>query len=479
MLKRRRKSTLFRRYFKASAVTVLGAFLFFGMMLMIFVSGQWWTDKVDTLTRNARNISASYSEFLSEDSNQSKNFLKSTLNIMSQATVSDYFISGLDGEIILCADGKGLVCEKHNGLHVSKEHMQNAVSGGFSDYATLDEFGEGRFLVAVPVKNEGETVAVVFAVEDAITGLLPYVSTIFMAMIIIMLFALVLVFVSIFRLTKSITDPLSEMEEVTSSIAKGDFSYRVNVNFKDRDMTEFGAALNKMADELAIEEKSRRSFVANVSHELKTPMTSIGGFIDGILDGTIEPEKEAQYLKIVSDEVKRLSRLVTGMLNMSKLEAGELDIKPQTFDISEMIFRTLLGFEQILEKRHIDIRGLDTFDANPLTADKDMINQVVYNLVDNAVKFTPEGGYIEVSSKRHAEKIIVKIRNSGKGIPSEEIDKIFERFYKVDKTRSFDVKGAGMGLYLCKTIIELHGGQIAARSEQGEYAEFIFQIPIN
>ena len=166
------------------------------------------------------------------------------------------------------------------------------------------------------------------------------------------------------------------------------------------------------------------------------------------------------------------------MLNMSKLEAGELDINPVQFDISEMLFKTLLGFEQIIDKKHIEIRGLDLIGNNPVTADKDMINQVVYNLIDNAVKFTPDGGYIEVSSKADAEKIIVKIRNSGKGIPAEEIDKIFERFYKIDKSRSYDVKGAGMGLYLCKTIIELHGGQIIARSNPGEFTEFIFQLPL-
>ena len=164
---------------------------------------------------------------------------------------------------------------------------------------------------------------------------------------------------------------------------------------------------------------------------------------------------------------------------MSKIEAGELDLKPVRFDISEMLFRTLLGFEQLIDNKHIEIRGLDTMESNPVTADKDMINQVIYNLVDNAVKFTPEGGYIEVSSKSDAEKVIVKIRNSGKGVPSEEIDKIFERFYKIDKSRSYDVKGAGMGLYIVKTIIELHGGQITARSEVGEYTEFIFQLPLN
>jgi signal transduction histidine kinase len=275
------------------------------------------------------------------------------------------------------------------------------------------------------------------------------------------------------------------MSAAAKQYATGDFSTRVAINrgkfriFGYDEVDELVQAFNTMAQALASLEMSRRSFVANVSHELKTPMTTIGGFIDGILDGTISEDKEKQYLKVVSDEVKRLSRLVTGMLNMSKIEAGELDLKPQKFDISEMLFMTLLSFEQVIDNKHIEIRGLDTMQPNPIVADKDMINQVVYNLVDNAVKFTPEAGYIEVTSKADAEKIILKIKNSGRGIPDEEIEKIFERFYKVDKSRSYDVKGAGMGLYIIKTIVELHGGHISARSKYGEYAEFIVQLPLN
>ena len=178
-----------------------------------------------------------------------------------------------------------------------------------------------------------------------------------------------------------------------------------------------------------------------------------------------------------AEEVKRLSRLVTGMLNISKLEAGKMELNPVEFDISEMLFTTLLSFEQILERKNIDVRGLDSVTENKIRADKDMINQVIYNLTDNAVKFTPEGGYIEVASKSDAEKVIVKIRNSGKGIPEEEINQIFERFYKVDRSRSYDTKGAGMGLYIVKTLIELHGGEITARSQEGEYTEFIFSLP--
>ena len=477
MLRKRRKSTLFRRYLKASSVTVLGAFLFFGFTMMIFVSGQWWNEKVSALTRNAQNISGSYSDLLDTDSERSREFLKSTLNIMSQATVSDYFISDLDGNVILCASEDAVICEEHGSLVVSKEHMQRAVAGGFSDYATMDEFGEGRFLVAVPVENHGETVAVVFAVEDAITGLLPYVSSILTAMLAIMLIALFLVLVSMFRITRSITEPLSEMGEVTIHIAKGDFSHRASESHKDRDLTRFAQSLNKMADELAIEEQSRRSFVANVSHELKTPMTSIGGFIDGILDGTVPPEDEKKYLRIVSSEVKRLSRMVVSMLNLSKIEAGEVSLKHTEYDIDKQIFETLLSFEKRIDEGRINIEGFEEMGTVPVTADKDLLQQVLYNLIDNAVKFTPERGTIRVFAENNDDGTTVSIRNSGQGVSEEEISRIFERFYKVDKSRSYDTKGVGLGLYIVKTIINMHDGEISADSKLGEYTEFKFTLP--
>jgi len=207
-------------------------------------------------------------------------------------------------------------------------------------------------------------------------------------------------------------------------------------------------------------------------------MTTIGGFIDGILDGTIEEEKRNYYLGIVSDEVKRLSRLVTSMLNMSKIEAGELNLKPIRFDISEQIFKTMLAFEQLIQKKNINIIGLDQMRSVYLSADEDMINQVIYNLVDNAVKFTPDYGTIELSSCEESQLAVVRIKNSGAGISSEEIGKVFERFYKVDKSRSFDVRGAGLGLYIVKSIIELHGGTISVSSVENLYTEFVFKLPL-
>ena len=375
-------------------------------------------------------------------------------------------------------------CMVHNAYSVPENIMADALKKTVSTTGTLGgALSDVHFVVSSPVIVNGKTVAVVFSTQDVIGGLTPYVAGILRVFSAATLFAFAMAFILVYLVSLRLTKPLREMSAAAKQYATGDFSKRIpiksGIHILGSDETdELIVAFNSMAQALATLEMSRRSFVANVSHELKTPMTTIGGFIDGILDGTIEPEKETQYLKIVSDEVKRLSRLVTGMLNMSKIEAGELELKPVKFDISEMIFRTLLSFEQIIDKKHIEIKGLDSFESNSIVADKDMINQVVYNLIDNAVKFTPEGGYIEVSSKADSEKVIVRIRNSGMGIPGEEIDKIFERFYKIDKSRSYDVKGAGMGLYIVKTIIELHGGNIVARSEQGQYAEFIFQLPL-
>lgn len=495
---KRRSSGLFRKYFFVTISIILASFVFIGGALLLLVSKLWMDEKTELLIENSISVAQNTSDVLESDylANSGRGsviVICNTLLQISNAVDADIFITNVDGEVVYCKEilqsNMALItgnCMVHNQYKVPKDVMSAAVNGSYRATGDLDgSLSDIHFIVGTPVVVNGKTVAVVFATQPIVDGLAPYIFAIFRMFFTAALVAAVITFILVYLVSYRLTKPLREMSTAVKQYATGDFSKRIAIKrsrfkiFGPDETDELIQAFNSMAQALATLEMSRRSFVANVSHELKTPMTTIGGFIDGILDGTIEKEKESQYLKIVSDEVKRLSRLVTGMLNMSKYEAGELDLKPVNFDISEMIFRTLIGFEQIIDKKHIEIRGLDSMNPNSLTADKDMINQVVYNLVDNAVKFTPDGGYIEVSSKSDPEKVIVKIRNSGKGIPSEEIDKIFERFYKIDKSRSYDVKGAGMGLYLCKMIVEFHGGQIVARSEVGEYTEFIFQLPLN
>ena len=259
-------------------------------------------------------------------------------------------------------------------------------------------------------------------------------------------------------------------------IREGDYSHKVSLGGHD-ELAFLGDEFNALTEKLQASESKRSQFVSDASHELKTPMTSIGGFIDGILDGTIPPEDEKKYLKIVSNEVKRLSRMVVSMLNLSKIEAGEISINLSTYDIAKQIFEILLSFEQKIDEGRINIIGFENMGIVFARADKDLLQQVLYNLIDNAVKFTPENGSIELYAENDSEKTTVRIRNSGHGISPDEISRIFERFYKVDKSRSYDTKGTGLGLYIVKTIINMHDGEISADSIQGKYTEFRFTIP--
>ena len=287
----------------------------------------------------------------------------------------------------------------------------------------------------------------------------------------VMLFA----FIVIYFVTSNMVRPLQEMLAATQSFSKGEFSIRVPVEGDD-EIAMLAAAFNSMASSLAVMESTRRSFTANVSHELKTPMTTIGGFIDGILDGTIPPERQGYYLRIVSGEVQRLSRMVQSMLAIARIEAGELTIAPVPVEITDIVTRTVFTFEQRLEGKQIEVRGLDA-EKHLVEADADLIHQVVYNLVDNAVKFVDQGGYLEFAYHTEGNMTFISVKNSGAGVAPEEIPKLFDRFYKSDKSRSLDKNGVGLGLSIVKTIMNLHNGDIYIRSEPGQYTEFVFSLP--
>ncbi|MBQ8470054.1 MAG: HAMP domain-containing histidine kinase, partial [Clostridia bacterium] len=271
--------------------------------------------------------------------------------------------------------------------------------------------------------------------------------------------------------------PMEKMSRLTKQYSKGNFTERLEVKGA-REQQELAESLNDMATSLSVIEDSRKSFIANVSHELKTPMTTIGGFVDGILDGTIPPAEERRYLGIVSSEIKRLARLVVTMLTLSKIEAGEESHHYSKTDMNQMLFNALLSFESAVDENGLQIEGFEDLPHIKVDADPELLFQVAYNLFDNAVKFSNKGGTIRVGMEEQEGRALVSISNTGKGIPEEEIHRIFERFYKVDKSRSEHVKGVGLGLNLARDIVELHGGDIYAESEPGGFTSFRFWIPI-
>lgn len=325
--------------------------------------------------------------------------------------------------------------------------------------------------------SSGIPTGFLFVAADA-TSVLDFLENTFQLFFItavaVLLISLVICSITVQRMV----DPLKGMCAFAHKFAHGEVDTRITeyTNRKD-EIGELAIAFNAMADSLAQAEQKRSEFVANVSHELKTPMTTIAGFIDGILDGTIPPERQSHYLHIVSDEVKRLSRLVRTMLNLSRIDNGELKLRPNDFDISETVLSTVLTFEKSIDEKKIDIRGLDTLQPMQVHGDEDLLHQVVYNLVENAVKFTNTEGYISFNVSDSIDRIVVTIENSGSGIQSDELPLVFEKFYKTDKSRSQDKNGMGLGLYLVRTIIKLHGGDISVSSVVNEYTRFSFYIP--
>lgn len=277
-------------------------------------------------------------------------------------------------------------------------------------------------------------------------------------------------FVVIYTTTMQLISPLQDMSRAAESFGKGDFSARIEVEGDD-EIAMLARSFNKMAESLDELETNRRSFIANVSHDLRTPMTTIGGYIDGIIDGTIPKSEQKHYLEIVSEEVKRLSRLTSSLLSVMRLEEQNQSVELVNVDAWDLILNIMFNLEQRIEEKKIYIPDLSP-EPCEVRADKDMLHQVIYNLIDNAVKYTPVGGEINVAVTEEDGKTRISVRNSGQGISEEEQAYIFERFYKTDKSRGVDRGGTGLGLYIVKMLTQAMGGTVEVESDGESYTVF-------
>ena len=282
--------------------------------------------------------------------------------------------------------------------------------------------------------------------------------------------------IAVYFITERIIHPLRNMTVASKKFAKGDFETRVTVYGED-EVSQLGKAFNNMAESLENLEKMRNSFLANVSHDLRTPMTTISGFIDGITSGAIPPEKHEYYLGVISDEVHRLSRLVSQLLDVSRLESGDRKFNYTDFDVAEVARIILISFEQKIDGKRLNVEFDAENDKMPVYADQDAIHQVIYNLCHNAIKFSHDGGKFVIKIfKTENRKIRISVFDEGQSIPEEDLPMVFERFYKIDKSRGLDKSGVGLGLYICKTIVEAHGEEIMVTSKEGVGTEFSFTL---
>ena len=284
--------------------------------------------------------------------------------------------------------------------------------------------------------------------------------------------------IALFIITKEITEPIRELEKMTKQMAAGNFKVKIQSRSND-EVGELVNSYNAMAEALGNLDMMRNDFIASISHELRTPMTSIGGFIDGILDGVIPAEKQEHYLQIVKEEIARMNALVNDLLNMARLQSGKVELDLLPCSLEELLRNTALKLKPIIDEKEIQI----VFDIKTknceVLVDKPSIERVLINLIQNAVKFTNPGGTVTLHSEPDGKnKVRITVEDTGSGIAREEIPFIFEKFYKTDKSRGLDKKGTGLGLAIVKNILSAHGQEIHVESTVGKGSRFIFTLPV-
>lgn len=474
------KNRLFHKIFISTVLTLIASLLIIMILLSVSVNNYFINEKEELLTENCETLSS----VLSRQDDDSTSFYVSVngvIEAVSKAISGDVYVSDSVGNVFLCScrEWKNYRACVHSKGTIPDEVLDKAAGDGkyFEVGHMVNRYQNVYYTSAMPFySSSGRISGYVFisSPTSLLKGMWSELSTIYLFCTAL---PILLMFVILYFLTKKITKPINLMSEAAVNMSKGDFSKRIPV-YGDDEIADLAKAFNAMSNSLTQLESMRRSFVANVSHELRTPMTTIGGFIDGILDGTIPPEKERHYLNIVSHEINRLSRLVQSMLCLAKLESGEQKVSPTEFGIIDLVCDVLISQEQRINGKNIEIEGLDHGTDVKLTADRDLIYQAVFNLTDNAIKFTPENGVISYKVfKDQNGNTHIAVRNTGKGIMPDELQYVFDRFYKTDKSRSENKEGTGLGLYIVKTIVDIHKGHITVSSQPDEFTEFEMTFP--
>ncbi|MEI3100697.1 MAG: ATP-binding protein [Oscillospiraceae bacterium] len=470
--------SIYLRNFTATAVLVLTCFLLVAFACVGIGRIYFIREYQNSMTDSAREVSRTAAAISNTDSLNSW-LLSMSISAIARSTGNNIMITDDQGVIVSCSD-RAPVCE-HLGKIVPPElisSMENRENLVISDLGGI--YKSGHYVVTAPINSEEdeEVIGHVLVTSDTDEILGTWSTFLMMASVVAVLVFCLSMIVSLVY-SKRMARPLDEMALASRRFARGDFSVRVRQ--QDDPTDEMGALIesfNKMADSLEKSEKRRSEFIANISHELRTPMTTIAGFADGILDGTIPKEEEEKYLKSIRDETRRLSRLVRDMLSASQAKANASDPKKRTvFDLTELVLQILLSFESRATAKNLDVDPQLPDNHLMVVADKDAITQVIYNLLDNAVKFARVGSCLTLRLYKDGKKAYVSIKDEGETIPPDDLPFIFDRFHKSDRSRSLDKDGVGLGLYLVKSIINSHDEDIAVRSEDG-ITEFVFTLKL-
>lgn len=477
------KKSLFVKYFTLYSITIVLSLVLLSSSILVLSTHFFKNDQYQELEQDLQKLTSivtgDYHPLdvdltLFNQDHSINDRAQAFITIMANNIGARIYLSDSAGNIFYSSQNEYEILLEKNTVppNIIEEISQTGIYCETSQFSDL--YNEQAYTVGLPLVIDSATVGNIF-IACSSQSLQTYQTRMIQIVIISCLIILILSCIIVFIFTANIVKPLKQMAIIAKQYGRGDFSQKLEVKGKN-EIVQLAQAMNAMGNNLAFIEQSRHNFIANISHELKTPMTSISGFIDGILDGTIPQNQQEHYLTIVSEEIKRLSRLVHTMLNLSKYETGDLTMKFVPCNLMQCLAQVVFAFENAINRKGIKIKGLEQTDIW-IYADQDLIHQVLFNLVENAIKFTDEGGIISFSWTKESTETTLNIRNTGNGLSQEEMNKIFERFYKTDTSRGLDKSGVGLGLNIVKTIVHLHNGNIAVHSEQGKYTEFGVTLP--
>lgn len=399
--------------------------------------------------------------------------LKDELDSAAETLNCYIWFSDREGNLIVISEN---YTEKRLPVNIAECVSKGTEYTFFTEIGTFgNTFSNDVLSIGIPVyKNNSYagllTLHTSLSFQDAIMrNTFTSIYTPFLAMMILALIALM-------GITNSMLKPMRKIIATSQSYAAGNFNARVNITSKN-EFGELAKSMEQMADELSRSNEYRRTFISNISHDFRSPLTSIKGYIEAMLDGTIPPDNYEKYLTIVLNETKRLTKLTQGLLELNNYDSFDLQLDRSNFDLKQIITPTMNTFEGRCQDRGIYLHCIFHTENTTVYADRTKIQQVIYNLVDNAIKFTPEGRQITIQVTEKNDKIYTSVKDEGVGIPKESIKKVFDRFYKTDPSRGKDKTGTGLGLAITKEIIKAHGEQITLESEVNEGSEFIFSLP--
>ncbi len=460
-----------KNFFILCFAMISSCFLLTGILLNHFLNSYF----VDKTTSQMTGTVDSVINYITEN----------TQNTAQLNNILDFYSLTSGSHIIVFDNQKSIVaCSSYAEQKMINGKMptllvMEILNGG--DVSVVDNFNllfdTQVIVVGKPIRYDSHIIGGVFSVMP-----MPYLAElkyeIFKPFLFAMMIALVFAGIFSYLISKNIESPIREINNVLRLISKGNFEKRLDLNLGG-ELRYLSKDFNEIVSALQNQEMTRTNFISNVSHELRTPMTIITGFLQGILDGTIPEEKHSEYINLVINETKRLTRLVNDLLDVARIESGAKTMTFDVFDINELLRVSLLKFENKIEEKELDVRLIFESDSRSVYANQDSITRVVTNLIDNAVKFADPMGYICLKTEVRGDTVYISIENSGEGIPEDELALIWEKFHKSDKSRSMDKSGVGLGLYMVKSILRSHDRDIVAESKPGDYTKFTFTLKIH